>query len=94
VLDVFVSEGDWVDAGAPLYTIDSTDAEDAVTKAEDAVRDIQKQIDAVNKQLAALNVQAEDTALRLITVFFDGTLLQDEQLQLDFATGTKVEEQI
>jgi len=45
-------------------------------------------------QLVALNVQAEDTALRLITVFFDGTLLQDEQLQLDFATGTKVEEQI
>ena len=45
-------------------------------------------------QLVALNVQAEDTALRLITAFFDGTLLQDEQLQLDFATGTKVEEQI
>ena len=45
-------------------------------------------------RLSIWRKQAEDTALRLITAFFEGTLLQDEQLQLDFATGTKVEEQI
>ena len=43
-------------------------------------------------ELVALNVQAEETALRLITAFYDGSLLQDEQLKLDFATSTKVEE--
>lgn len=45
-------------------------------------------------QLLALNVQAEDTALRLIGKFFDGNPLEDQQMALDFATGTKVEETV
>lgn len=45
-------------------------------------------------QLTALCGQAEAIALRLIRRFFEGTLLEDEQLKLDFATGTKVEESI
>ena len=43
-------------------------------------------------QLTALGERAEDVALRLIGRVFDGTLLEDEQLKLNFATGTKVEE--
>ena len=42
--------------------------------------------------LVELNEQAEAVAQRLILAFFDGTLLDDEQLLLDFATGKKVEE--
>ena len=43
-------------------------------------------------QLTELCMQAEEIALRLIGRLFADDLLEDEQLKLDFATGTKVEE--
>ncbi len=59
VQEVYVQEGDKVEAGKLLYIIDSTEAEEAVREAENAVNDLQKQIDAVQKQMAELSVRAE-----------------------------------
>ena len=42
--------------------------------------------------LRALEKKAEETAVRLIGGFYAGDMLCDEQMQLDFATGTKAEE--
>jgi len=58
VLEVFVSEGDWVNAGDPLYIINSSEAQSAVEKAQDAINAVNEQIAAVNAQLAELNVKA------------------------------------
>ncbi|MDR0861486.1 MAG: HlyD family efflux transporter periplasmic adaptor subunit [Oscillospiraceae bacterium] len=47
VLEIFVAEGDTVQAGDPLYIIDSADAQKAVDDAQKAVDDVNKQIAAI-----------------------------------------------
>ncbi len=56
VMDVFVTEGQMVTAGAPLFVIDSPAAQTAVEKARSNVEGIQKQLSTAQKDLAGLNL--------------------------------------
>ncbi len=82
VLDVFVTEGQWVEEGEPLYIIDSSEAEEAVKNAEDSVTDYQKQIDQLTKSLGNLSVTAP----------FSGKLIETTELEKgdEIGMGTKL----
>ena len=56
VQDVFVTEGQVVTAGTPLFVIDSDDARSAVQQAEKDVEGYQKQLNTLNKDIAGLNL--------------------------------------
>jgi len=56
VSEVFVTEGQQVSAGEPLYVIDSQAASDAVTKAKSDVEGYEKQLRALEKDIAGLNL--------------------------------------
>ena len=56
VMDVFVTEGQMVNAGDPLFIIDSPAAQSAVEKARSNVEGIQKQLSTAQKDLAGLNL--------------------------------------
>ncbi len=61
VQEVFVKEGQQVNEGDPLYTVDSAEARKAVEDAQKNVNDYQKQIDALNKSYADLTFTAPFT---------------------------------
>lgn len=52
VQEVFVSEGDYVTEGTPLFEIDSRDVEDAVIKAQERVRDAERSLAKQQSELA------------------------------------------
>ena len=56
VMDVFVTEGEVVEAGTPLFTIDSPNAVTEVQKAREEVEGYQKQINTLQKDIAGLNL--------------------------------------
>ncbi len=56
VMDVFVEEGQHVEQGDPLFTIDSPNASTEVQKARDEVEGYQKQINTLQKDIAGLNL--------------------------------------
>lgn len=56
VMDVFVEEGQIVEQGTPLFTIDSPNAATEVQKARDEVEGYQKQINTLQKDIAGLNL--------------------------------------
>ena len=56
VMDVFVTEGQMVTAGDPLFIIDSPAAQSAVEKARSNVDGIQKQLSTAQKDLAGLSL--------------------------------------
>ena len=56
VADVYVTEGQQVTAGTPLFTIDSEAAREAVEKARKDANGYQKQLDALYKDIAGLNL--------------------------------------
>ena len=56
VMDVFVEEGQKVEQGDPLFTIDSPNAATEVQKARDVVEGYQKQINTLQKDIAGLNL--------------------------------------
>ena len=56
VSEVFVTEGQQVSAGEPLYVIDSQAASDAVTKAKSDVEGYEKQLRALEKDIAGLTL--------------------------------------
>ena len=56
VMDVFVEEGQRVEQGTPLFTIDSPNASTEVQKARDEVEGYQKQINTLQKDIAGLNL--------------------------------------
>ena len=56
VMDVFVEEGQHVEQGDPLFTIDSPNAATEVQKARDEVEGYQKQINTLQKDIAGLNL--------------------------------------
>jgi len=82
VQEVFVTGGQTVMAGDPLYTIHSQAAEDAVT-------DAQKKVDDLNKDMAELMEQANNLTVRAP---FAGKLQEVAEFQpdQDVASGTKV----
>jgi multidrug resistance efflux pump len=58
VLDVYVSEGDFVHKGDPLYRIDSTDAEAALTAAQKTLSNYEKELNALYDAYSDLTVTA------------------------------------
>ena len=56
VMDVFVTEGQMVTAGDPLFVIDSPAAQSAVETARSNVAGIQKQLSTAQKDLSGLNL--------------------------------------
>ena len=56
VMDVYVSEGQTVMAGDPLFVIDSPAAQTAVEKARSNVEGYEKQLSAAEKDIAGLNL--------------------------------------
>lgn len=56
VMDVFVTEGQMVTEGDPLFVVDSPAAQAAVDKARSNVEGIQKQLSTAQKDLAGLNL--------------------------------------
>ncbi len=85
VQEVFVKEGDFVNQGDPLYTIDSTDAYKALEEAQKTVDNYQKQLQAIYDAYNDLNVRPP----------FNGKLLLEEGMQNlavgnTMSTGTKL----
>lgn len=82
VQEVFVTEGQQVTAGTPLFVIDSETARTAVEKARKDVNGYQKQLDAMNKDIAGLN----------LTPPFAGKLMNTEKLNVgeEISKDTKV----
>ena len=82
VQEVFVTGGQTVMAGDPLYTIYSQAAENAVT-------DAQKKVDDLNKDMAELIEQANNLTVRAP---FAGKLQEVAEFQIDqdVSSGTKV----
>ena len=82
VEEVFVTEGQFVHAGDPLYTVDSTDAQKAVEDAWKRVEDYQEQIDAIYDSYADLTFTAP----------FSGKLLETAEIQVgsEVGSGTKL----
>ena len=73
VQEVFVSPGDTVTAGQPLYTIFSQEAQDQVTQA-------QTQVDNLNKEMSALLEDANNLTTRAP---FAGKLINVKEFQPD-----------
>ena len=82
VQEVFVSAGDTVTTGQPLYTIFSQDAQDQVTQA-------QENLDNLYKDMADLQ---EDAANLTVRAPFAGKLIevQDFEIDQDVSKGTTV----
>jgi len=82
VQEVFVAAGDTVKKGDKLYTVDSTEAQKAVTDAQKNVASYQKQIKTVNDSYANL----------VLTAPFSGKLLGCAAVQVGdtMSSGTKV----
>lgn len=82
VTEVFVSDGDFVNEGDPLYTIDSKDARSAVDDARKTLENYQKQLDSIYESYADLTVTAP----------FAGKLLETANIQVgdDVGAGTQL----
>ena len=61
VLEVYVTEGDWVNKGDPLYLIDSKEAIEAVNLAEEARDEVYKRISKIYEYYEKLTVKAPFT---------------------------------
>lgn len=92
VTDVFVTEGQQVMAGDPLFTYDSPDAEKKVREAKTNIEGYQKQLNAAYKDIAKLNLTAPYAGKLLETVKLTvgdevgaqkvATLVDDTQMRL------------
>ena len=92
VLDVFVTEGQIVEAGEALFNIDSPNAESEVKKAREEVDGYVKKISEANKNLASLNMTAPyngkliDTVKLTVGDDFSGgkiaTIVDDTKMRL------------
>lgn len=90
--DVFVTEGQKVAAGDPLFTYDSHDAEKKVREAKTNIEGYQKQLNAAYKDIAKLNLTAPYAGKLLETVKLTvgdevgaqkvATLVDDTQMRL------------
>ncbi len=82
VTEVYVSDGDFVNEGDPLYSIDSKDARTAVDDAKSTLENYQKQLKAIYDSYADLTVTAP----------FAGKLLETADIQVgdDVGSGTQL----
>jgi multidrug resistance efflux pump len=94
VLDVYVSDGQLVSEGDPLYTIDSTEAVEAVQSAQKTVNNYEKQLAALYEAYENLDIRAPYSG-KLLNVKTDievgdelpsgvklGTLVDDRTMKL------------
>ncbi len=58
VLEVFVTEGQWVNKGDPLYIVDSSEAEEAVEKAEEDLAKINEKVAEIYAFYDKLTIKA------------------------------------
>jgi len=79
VTDVFVTEGQQVMAGDPLFTYDSPDAEKKVREAKTNIEGYQKKLNAAYKDIAALTLTAP----------YAGKLLETAQLTVGDEVGAQ-----
>ena len=77
--DVFVTEGQKVAAGDPLFTYDSPDAEKKVREAKTNIEGYQKKLNAAYKDIAALTLTAP----------YAGKLLETAQLTVGDEVGAQ-----
>lgn len=82
VQEVFITEGQKVAAGDPLFVIDSEDARDAVEEARQNVEGYEKQLNTLYKDIAGLNLAASYPGKLMDTV----TLNPGDEI----SKGTKV----
>lgn len=80
VLEVYVSEGDYVYEGDPLYSIESKDAQDRVNSEQKNVNNIQKQLNKLHEAANDLNVRAD----------YDGILTEVADCPVGEAVGSGV----
>ena len=94
--ELFVKEGDVVTEGQPLYTMDDTTAQDAVTDAQKTVDNCTKELQAVYDKIAELTITAPHAGnLREVGDFKIGdtvsegttiaTLVNDTKLRLSLS---------
>lgn len=92
VLDVFVTEGQTVAPGDPLFTIDSPSAETAVQNARNRVEGLEKQLSTAYKDIAGLNLAVPYSGKVIDVVRFEpgdeigrgkvATLVDDTKMRL------------
>lgn len=82
VQEVYVSEGDYVHEGDPLYSVESKDAQSRVDAEQRNVNNVRKQLDKLYKAANDLNVRAD----------YDGILteVKDCPVGEEIASGTAV----
>ena len=81
VAEVYVSDGDHVEAGDPLYAINSEEAQKAVDDAKESLDNYQEQLDAIYESYADLTVTAP----------FNGKLLEVADIKVgDDYSGGKI----
>ena len=105
VQEVFVTSGQTVTAGQPLYTIFSQAAEDAVTAAREKVNNLNKDMEDLRRELDELTVRAPFAGkLMEVSSFTEGldvsegaavaTLVNDRQLKLSLYFSYAYENEI
>ena len=77
VKEVFVTQGQMVVAGDPLYVVDSEKAQAAVKTAQEAIDDIQRQIGNINKEYSNLSLSAP----------FAGKIIECEDIKVGDTVG-------
>ncbi len=92
VMDVFVTEGQMVEMGQPLFTIDSPNAETAVQTAQSRVDGLEKQLSTAYKDIAGLNLAVPYSGKVIDVVRFEpgdeigrgkvATLVDDTKMRL------------
>lgn len=103
--ELFVKEGDVVTEGQPLYTMDDTTAQDAVTDAQKTVDNCTKELQAVYDKIAELTITAPHAGnLREVGDFKIGdtvsegttiaTLVNDTKLRLSLYYSYAYEDEI
>ncbi len=80
VLDIYVSEGDYVNEGDELYSIESKDAQNRVNSEQKNVNNLRKQLNKLYEAAKDLNVRAD----------YDGILIVDESQKKLCAVGEKI----
>ncbi len=86
VLEILVSEGDYVHKGDPLYSIESKDARDRVNSEQKNVNNIQKQLNKLYEAAKDLNVRADYNGI--LTEVEDRTCAVGEKLTSNTTVAT------
>ena len=91
VLEVYVSEGDYVYEGDPLYSIESKDAQDRVNAEQKNVNNVRKQLQKLYEAANDLNVRADyDGILTEVKTFPVGEEVSSGEVVATLVDNTKL----